>query len=500
MSSAEAISPDAAPVAAKTSSATGSGSTPHSAATGSAANNSTDTPDCIPPSSQESADEICFDEPETFIPITRYALMDRLTRRYAWPGNQADESRRFFRYLDFWRQQSYAARMLEIEQNYEPFSPDSDLLITRKFRDGELVTMRGNLVGQIETLLKQANFVRIDPTQVDVILTQESAYGLDLTVDLDAFEEVLMYYRGATTSTQMRRDHKKLFLKKKEYVVPIFQRLFILFKLKPEAQRLKEIMAKERCDEKKGRKILKKAAASIPDQVSRDYVYMKMFKDIPRSDMEMCFPNTKVKFRKGDKLKLGVTAGGGFGMGLVTTVGKLAAATTPVGMAAATLGLGGVAVRQATSYMGTRQKYMVKMAQNLYFHSMADNRGVITLMADRAVEEDIKEEMLLYAVLAKEHVHIDELPDIKVAIEQYLFNGFGIDVHFDLHDALERLVADGIVTQNSDGILATLNPLDAAKHIDMMWDSYLDDLPDPARGEGTEMESAAAVNPGEQAV
>ena len=60
-------------------------------------------------------------------------------------------------------------------------------------------------------------------------------------------------------------------------------------------------------------------------------------------------------------------------------------------------GLGGVAVRQASAFINQRNRYMVVMARNLYFHSMADNRGVMTLLADRAAEEDIKEEMLLYA-------------------------------------------------------------------------------------------------------
>ena len=31
-------------------------------------------------------------------------------------------------------------------------------------------------------------------------------------------------------------------------------------------------------------------------------------------------------------------------------------------------------------------------------------------------------------------------------------------------------------------------PADAAKHIDKLWDSYLDKLPDPTRGEGVEFE------------
>src|SRR5262245_27757736 len=42
---------------------------------------------------------------ERFIPVTRFALLDRLTMANAWPGGQAKEARRFFRYLDHWRRQ-----------------------------------------------------------------------------------------------------------------------------------------------------------------------------------------------------------------------------------------------------------------------------------------------------------------------------------------------------------------------------------------------------------
>ena len=83
-------------------------------------------------------------------------------------------------------------------------------------------------------------------------------------------------------------------------------------------------------------------------------------------------------------------------------------------------GLGGVALRQATDFINQRNRYMVVLAQNLYFHAMADNRGVMTLLADRAAEEDIKEEMLLYSVLAKERVNVRDLQAVDEAIEQYL--------------------------------------------------------------------------------
>ena len=138
------------------------------------------------------------DKREKFIPVTRQALMERLTRQHAWPGQQAGEARRFFRYLDYWRQQTYGARLLELEQTYEPFSPDSDLLITRRFSAAEREAMQKRLVTQVSELLEQANFIRVNPDRVELILTKDSHYGLDLHVDLSAFDELMIYYRGAT--------------------------------------------------------------------------------------------------------------------------------------------------------------------------------------------------------------------------------------------------------------------------------------------------------------
>ena len=134
---------------------------------------------------------------------------------------------------------------------------------------------------------------------------------------------------------------------------------------------------------------------------------------------------------------------------------------------------------------------MVKMAQNLYSHALADNLGVMTLLAERAAEEDVKEEILLYALLAKEKVHQSQLPDVDKAIERYLDNTFGIDVNFDVSDALRRLKEEGVVTLDEGGYLDTLGPGPAADHIDVLWDRYLDDLVDHDSQEGVEYEGEA---------
>ena len=113
----------------------------------------------------------------------------------------------------------------------------------------------------------------------------------------------------------------------------------------------------------------------------------------------------------------------------------------------------------------------------------------MTLLADRAADEDIKEEMLLYTAIANARVNVRELKAIDEVIEQYLSKTFGIHVNFDVEDALARLKQDGIVTELADGTLKALPPPEAALHIDKLWDACLDQLPDiTTAGEGREIE------------
>jgi hypothetical protein len=430
---------------------------------------------------------------EKFLPVSSHALLDRLTTPDQWPKGEAVQARRFMRYLAYWRRHSYAVKVLELEQTYEPFSPDSDLLRTREFTPEERLVMQKRLVEQMAELLEQCNYTRVDPANVHFILTKDSAYGLDLEVDLDAFEEVLIYYRGATTITERRRDVKRAFMRWKEVRLPVFQRMFLLFKLKPFDVRVREVMAEKKIDRKEAERIVRRLRGLLPATVTSDCVYIKLFKNMPRSDVEMIFPNTKVRFRLFDKIKFGLTAGGGLGMGLFGTAGKIALATNPYTMAGAVAGLGGIALRQATNFLNQRTRYMVVLAQNLYFHAMADNRGVMSLLADRAAEEDLKEEMLLYWALARERANIAELGRIDTAIEHHLARAIGIDVDFDVGDALQRLKRDGIVSELGDGTLETLSPAQAVLRIDELWDACLDELPDIVRHEGREVASLGAA-------
>ncbi|GAH01924.1 unnamed protein product, partial [marine sediment metagenome] len=194
-----------------------------------------------------------------------------------------------------------------------------------------------------------------------------------------------------------------------------------------------------------------------------------LFKNINKSDLEMLFPNTEVEFKMFDKIRLGVTAGGGTVASVAGTATKVLAATNPIALAGAIFGLLAVIFRQVMGFFNQRAKYMMVLAQNLYFHNLANNRGVLTLLSDRAEEEDVKEDLLLYAYLCQYDVPRNQLSLAKLAIENYIKSEFGVTVNFDIEDALTRLKSEGLIEHTSDDNLKSLRPGEATKLLEEAW-------------------------------
>ncbi len=222
-----------------------------------------------------------------------------------------------------------------------------------------------------------------------------------------------------------------------------------------------------------------KQRRGLPVDPDGSYVYLRLFKNIPQEDMEMMFPNTQVKLRLFDKVKLGVTAGGGTVAGIAGAATKIMAAiasANPLGLAAALLGVIGLLFRQVMSVFNTRTKYMMMLAQRLFFHSLSNNRGVLTLLVDRAEEEDIKEEMLAYFFLQRNPMPPEELREdgkLDVMIEQFLTKEFGVIVDFDLEDALKRLNADQLLAVDENNIISAVPPAEACAVLEQKWRTLL---------------------------
>jgi hypothetical protein len=376
--------------------------------------------------------------------------------------------------LAAWRHQEHRKRLLDLLEYYLPFSPDSDTAYLIELDGAARNKARHNFIAGVERMLSQANFVRLSRDDVQRLLIERSPYWLQLNVDLSEFDEALLYYRGTGVMVQKERNPWRLYLTRVRLETPVFNRLFLLLKLKPAETRIAEIMAATGADRARAARILRKARAHLPAGVSTDHIYVKMFKRIPQIDLEMLFPNTRIGFKLFDKIKLLVTAGGGTAKGVAGTATKLLAATNPITLAVGIAGLSAVIFRQVMKFFNTRNRYMMVLAQNLYFCTLANNRGVLTLIADSAEEEDVKEDMLLYAFLARHPAKYDALGAIKREATRFLKERCGVSVDYDAEDALRRLLADGLIRSDANGNLDALAPEEARAHLDRLWDRLLE--------------------------
>ncbi len=409
-----------------------------------------------------------------FIPVGRHGLRAKLVAMLMEDGGDERVWSRAFDCLAAWRHQSYRKRLLDLIEDYLPFSPDSDTASLIALDAAGRAKARAETIQGIERLLKQANYVRLSEADLKRILIERSPHGLSLKVDLIDFDDLLLYYRGTAVEVQEERNPWRLYLVKDRCEVPVFQRLFLLLKLKPVEALAAEIAAAKGIDRAKAIEIARKRRRHLPTGVSSDKIYLKVFKRIPQADLEMLFPNTRIAFRPFDKLKLCVTAGGGTAAGVAGTASKILAATNPFALAAAIAGLSAVIFRQVMGFFNTKNRYMMMLAQNLYFCSLANNHGALTLIADSAEEEDVKEDMLLYAFLARRPSHHDALADLKAAIQRFVAERCGAAIDFDANDALGRLLADGLVRKDATGHLCAIAPDEARAHLDRLWDRLLD--------------------------
>ncbi|MEM7619871.1 MAG: DUF3754 domain-containing protein [Pseudomonadota bacterium] len=407
------------------------------------------------------------DTKETFIPISRYDLQQSLNKPENWPEGTAQSAMRVLQHLSAWRHDTYYKKLLKLNELYITFNPDRDTKpVTQLNTKKDLIAQKAELKSNLIEILKQANYQQIDHEKLNEYFEAKGPYGLNLEVDMSEFEDVLIYFRGSEDNIISKRSWKTLFLWKEKTAIPVFQRLFLLLKLKNNSVRLREIMAADETNEKQAQKKLTHLRKNLPVDLCPDSVYLKMFKNIPQSDLEMLFPNIKIKLRPFDKLKLYATAGGGTLGGLFATATKIsAAAASPIALVAAIFGLCGMVFRQVMKFFNQRNQYMMVLAQNLYFHNLANNRGALTLMIDRAEEEDIKEDMLLYSYLTRHKTCLSKLQHADQEIENYLTEKFNIDIDYDFTDALNRLMGDGLVYEDDEGFINALSPDDACHHL-----------------------------------
>lgn len=292
-------------------------------------------------------------------------------------------------------------------------------------------------------LLNSANYEIIDRESLQKALDSESMFKIRLSVDLDEFDEVLLYSRGMTEREETVKYCFGLLKKQLRFINYDRVVLYIRFKSSSETH------------------------PSQPDNTPRPgSVMLKLFQNVPLADVEMLFPNTQVGMRLMDKLLIGIPALVSGGIVLTT---KLGATLVLLGsllgywlgtheqqvqldksaLIALGAGLGAVVGylwKQFSSYKNRKLRFTQALTQNLYFKLLDNNAGVFYRLINDAEESECKETMLAYYFLLSTHQPISS-HDLDKKIEQWFEEKWQCKLDFEIADALKKLSNLSLATE-----------------------------------------------------
>lgn len=386
---------------------------------------------------------------ERFIPVAFDELFERGIKDLE--VSEKSEYKTFASLLRSFYHAKFHYELLELKSLYLPFNPDADTLTLKTYSFDAYETIKAKLLSKIRPLLNHANYEELTQEALSKAMNDISPYGVEVNVDFDDFEEIVLFIRGEAKREEERRTLRSLYLNKERFSVKVYRRLFLLIKPKTVQKRAEEILQKEGGDIEKIKKRLRKSTPVLIENSTNERIYLKLFKDIPQADLEMLFPNTKVKISMHDKIKIGVTSGGGTAGGIFTFISKLSAAIDPLSFLIALGAFGGVLWRQIKTIFTHQTRYMAALAKNLYFYNLDNNAGVLSYMIDMAEAEESKEALLAYLFLSASDRVINR-KELDEKIETYMLKKYKVPMDFEVDDGIKKLLELGIVSESEEGL------------------------------------------------
>ncbi len=390
---------------------------------------------------------------KTFIPVSRRELIKKIISD-ARENNHLDKQtvrnlHTFTEVLQTIYHARYHRHYISLKTAYRPFNPDRDVVSNRLWPDNEKRCLQKKLFSEVSALLQKANYDELDEVDINEALNKEMSRGLSIGVELDDYQQVLIYTRGKSLVRVKHRHWRTLFLKEIDVDIPIYSRLNMVFRFRSEKE-LKQLLIDKGKNRFNQWLYLRRHRRLMQDKSSDDYIFMRQFRDIPCSDLEMLFPNSTLRFTLLDKIKLTAAGGAGTVGGIMAFLSKLALAVKPLTILIAVVGFGGVLGRQVSSVLNQQNHYKMVLSRSLYTHSLDINVGVIATLLDQALDEDVKESILAYYVLLNAEESSLEMDKIKFLAESFLQVHFNVSINFEVTDALSKLKKDGLVLRNGD--------------------------------------------------
>jgi hypothetical protein len=338
--------------------------------------------------------------------------------------------------------QQYRSHHERLVRLYGAFDPDRDLPLANRLGppiDSEVESAikkseYRQLFVEIADSLHHANYRRLKPSEIQEALNAASHWGVRLRIRFSSFRKLEVYARGDIVTKRLKRNWYPPF-QYREVDVPIYQRLVVVF-------RTKEMQ-------------------NLPELLDPDCVHVRMFKNIPKADVDMMLPGSQVRLTWFDTGKIGIPTMWGLVMlasklaksfwllALLGAVKVLSSFMVVIAIVGASLFYG---IKSVFSYSTAKRRYQLNVAQNLYYQNLDNNLGALLRLIDEAEQQEACESILAYyVVLMHGGGRAMASSEIDAIAESILQETLGIAVDFDVADAIRDLAIAGILQFEDEG-------------------------------------------------
>lgn len=396
-------------------------------------------------------------EPAHHIPFSKEDILSKFVSQL--DGDDIGDANTFFILIKNQIHLEFHQTIEELDRSYEPFNPNTIHGVESEKTDSS------DFIEHLKHALTKANYKALGQSELNDALEQASLFKIRLYVDFSDYKKTVLFTRGES----IRKEEVYLFGRffKKEIEFINYDSVVMFLHLKDE---IIDATLQESC---------------VPGSV-----VLKMFHNVPKADIEMLFPNTKIRMRLKDKLMIGVPA---LISGIILAVTKLGASfiiigaligfwlglsDEPVSLNKTSLlvvmaGLGTIAGylwKQFSGFNKKKLEFVQKLIENLYFKNLDNNEGVYYRLVNEAEKEEVKEVLLAYFYLLKSAKPLSA-KELDLGLEHWIEKTWGCSINFDVDDAIEKLQRLNLVTQTDSSFVA-VNLSDAIQRLDQRWDTY----------------------------
>lgn len=296
------------------------------------------------------------------------------------------------------------------------------------------------------TVLVDAGYSEVAREELEAAIGQCSHWGVPLDVDLDLFDAISVHARGDVIGQRSKRRWQT-FYRKRIYDVPMYQRVVVMFKLRP--------------------------GYRTNDELDDQMLHLRMFKNVPKHDIDMLLPGTRIRFSWLDHFRNFIPSLGGIGLTLFKLFKLLlflAAMTVSIAIAFIWLciALIGYASRSVRNHWNAKNLHMLNLTRSLYHQKLDSNAGVACRLLEEAEGQRYREVLLAYMTLleADEPIAAEQLARrVKRNVREWI----DVEIGFRVEDPVNLLDAWGLIRRDADERLSALPPELAIDQLALVW-------------------------------